>query len=348
MKNNKNIKLLIVDDSLTIRKHVSKILNQENDIEIIGEAKDGKEAVKKNIQLTPDVILMDIIMPVMDGLDAVKQIMNSNPIPIIIHSASNENGIKSKIWDAITAGALDTINKQDAETNPIKWENNLKRTIRAASRIKVKKQSNNKKINNIIPKNKPKEKYNLIAFGISTGGPAIISKILKFFPKNFDLPIILVIHMNSTGTDSFPEWLGEKSSIKVKFAQNHMNVFEQNGVCLVAPHNYHIKLNNNILKIFKSEPVNYCMPSIDVFFNSLAQNSIIKPIAVLLSGMGYDGAKGLKEIKENGGYTICQDESTSAVFGMPKAAIDINAANIVLPDYNIPNKIFSLLDMKNI
>ena len=341
--NHKKIKLLVVDDSLTIRKLVASTLKDESDIEIVGEAKDGNEAVIKARTLLPDVILMDIIMPHMDGLKATKYIMQTVPSAIILHSASKEAEVQYKIWDAISAGALDTINKESSKSNPNKWKKQLKMTIRAAARMKkvsTKHVRPETKEHPIF--NKKKRKYNLLAFGVSTGGPAIISKILKSFPKNCSAPILLVIHMSSTGTDMFPEWLSNKSGLEVYFAENKMNIFDYKGKVLLAPHNLHIEVNNQIVRLFESEPVNFCMPSIDVLFFSLAESVYVNPVAVLLSGMGNDGAKGLKAIHDNGGYTICQDESTSAVFGMPKTAIEYQAADIVLPDNEISEHIFSL------
>jgi len=342
---NKTIRVLVVDDSLTIRKHITNVLTNEADITIIGEATDGKDAIIKARELNPDVILMDMIMPVMDGLQAVEYFMANQPVPIIIHSASKEKGVRCKIWDAISAGALDTVNKEEVKTNPLNWKRNIIMTIKAAARMQCSRKTivYEKIHHHPLPKRQPLNGYNLIAFGISTGGPAIIARILKLFPTQFPIPIILVIHMASTGTETFPEWLSEKSNRRVEFAQNRMNIADYNGTVLIAPHNHHIQLNNNRIKIFQSEPVNFCMPSIDVLFFSLSTNIHVKPIAVLLSGMGNDGAKGLKAIKESGGYTICQDQATSTVFGMPKAGIDINASKIVLPDIEIPSKICSLV-----
>jgi two-component system chemotaxis response regulator CheB len=339
----KKIKLLVVDDSLTIRKLVYATLKDEPDIEIVGEAKDGKEAVIKARTLMPDVILMDIIMPNMDGVQATQYIMQTAPSAIILHSASKETEVRYKIWDAISSGALDTINKEISKTHPVKWKNQLKMTIRAASRMKKfsskQRYPGSKEASICKKKNR---KCNLLAFGVSTGGPAIISKILKSFPKNCSVPILLVIHMSNTGTDMFPEWLSNKSGIDVILAKNNMNIFDNNGKVLLAPHNLHIEVCNQKIRLFQSEPVNFCMPSIDVLFFSLAKNIYVNPVAVLLSGMGNDGAKGLKAIHDNGGYTICQDESTSAVFGMPKAAIEYEAADIVLADNQISEHIFSL------
>jgi two-component system chemotaxis response regulator CheB len=337
------IKLLVVDDSLTIRKLVYNTLEDEKDIEIVGEAKDGKEAVIKAKTLMPDVILMDIIMPCMDGLEATQYIMQTAPSAIILHSASKLPEVRYKIWDAISVGALDTINKEMSKTNPDKWKHQLIRTIRAASRMKRYTRSQHQiatKANDHYIKNT--RRYNLIAFGVSTGGPAIISKILKSFPKTSSVPILLVIHMASTGTEVFPEWLSSKTGLDVCFAKNQMNIFDNKGKVLLAPHNMHIEVNNQIVRLHASEPVNFCMPSIDVLFFSLAENIYVKPVGVLLSGMGNDGAKGLKAIHNNGGYTICQDESTSVVFGMPKAAIEYQAADIVLADNEISKHIFSL------
>jgi two-component system, chemotaxis family, protein-glutamate methylesterase/glutaminase len=350
MKNIKKISVLIVDDSLTVRKTITKILNQTSDIIVKGEAKNGKEAIALNEKLNPDVILMDIVMPVMNGLSATQYIMSHKPTAIIIHSSSNQRGEMYKTFDALATGALALVEKSLANTDYDTWQMELEQTIRAASNIKVRKK------NKIITLRKVKSfgrrsqrignDYNIIAMGASTGGPGIILNILKPLPFDFRVPILLVLHIAKTRTNTFAHWLNENCNLDVRFAVDGESINGYSGRVFIAPPEKHMSVQAGRIKLLDSKPVNFCKPSVDVLFNALAKNKTIKPIAVLLTGMGDDGAKGLKNIRESNGFTICQDENTSIVFGMPKKAIELDAAMQILPDYQITEKIYSLIKME--
>ena len=188
--------------------------------------------------------------------------------------------------------------------------------------------------------------YNIVAIGASTGGPGVIINILKDFPADFRLPILLVIHMPDSSGNTFAEWLNQNCSLNVRTASEGDLLNRANGKVFVAPPGKHLIIKHNKIQFIDSPPVNFCRPSIDILFQSLAEDHGLRPIATLLTGMGQDGAIGLKDIRNNGGYTICQDETTSIIYGMPRVAEKMGAASIVLPDYQIAGKIISLEKLK--
>jgi two-component system, chemotaxis family, protein-glutamate methylesterase/glutaminase len=350
MKNLKKISVLIVDDSLTVRKTIAKILNQTLDIIVKGEAKNGKEAIELNDKLNPDVILMDIVMPVMNGLSATEYIMSHKPTAIIIHSSSNQRGEMYKTFDALATGALALVEKSLANTDYETWQMELEQTIRAASHIKVRKKNKIVALGEIksvgIRRQRSGNDFNIIAMGASTGGPGILLNILKPLSFDFRVPILLVLHIAKTRTNTFANWLDENCNLDVRFAVDGESINGYAGRVFIAPPEKHMVVQAGRIKLLDSKPVNFCKPSVDVLFNALAKDKTVKPIAVLLTGMGDDGAKGLKNIRASKGYTICQDKKTSIVFGMPKKAIELDAAMQVLPDYKIIEKIYSLLKKK--
>ncbi|MBF0225074.1 MAG: chemotaxis-specific protein-glutamate methyltransferase CheB [Desulfobacterales bacterium] len=345
----KKINVLIVDDSLVIRKRVEGVLNKTDDISVVGEAVNGKEAIEKAQLMNPDVVLMDLMMPVMSGVAAIEYLMENYPLPIVVHSPADNKRELYKTWDALSAGALARIDKNVDEEDPIKWEKDLLRTLRAASRIKVIRKrkkmfiyDHNQRVNMIQAQSN--NRYNIVVIGASTGGPGVIANILKGLPSNFPIPILLVIHIGSTSSLTFADWLGSNCSLKVSFASNGELITNEKGRVFIAPYDKHMIVEGQKIKLIDTPHVNFCRPSVDVMFNSVADNLSLKPMGLLLTGMGQDGAMGLKNIKDKGGYTICQDEVTSVVFGMAQAAITLGAVDVVLPDHLISEKIMSLIN----
>jgi two-component system chemotaxis response regulator CheB len=306
----------------------------------VGEAENGRQAVDANEKLRPDVILMDLDMPVMNGPEAVEQIMGALACPIVILSSFANRGEKFKTWDAMLAGAVAGIEKTDVAKNPQRWEKELIRTVRAAARIKVKKRGGTlleKREEKSVEERPPDAagSYNVVAIGGSTGSISVIAKIVRAFPADFKLPVLLVVHLADTQDDSFAQWLGGQCRLPAAYARGGEKLTGKRAGVLIAPSHRHMVVTNGAIRLDASEPVNFCRPSVDVLFGSLARDKRMTPIGVLLTGIGRDGARGLKAIKNNGGYTICQDKTTSIVFGMPKAAIQMGGAHKVLPDYEI-------------
>ena len=340
------IKILIVDDSLTIRKKIAELIQHDPEMLVAGEASNGKIAFELAKKYSPDLIIMDLVMPVMNGQEATELIMAFQPTPILIHSSASNRGENYKTMDALSSGALDFIEKTCEN-----WEKELLFRIKRAARIKVvthikKRREEVVPDRAIIPKPRKtsSSSYNLIVMGASTGGPKVVLDILCKLPEHFPIPIILVIHLANTFQDSLRKWLADNSSFKIKIPQNGDLFLNSRGTLFFAPPGKHLAIINNRFRYNNAEPVNFCKPSIDVFFESVARQPQINPIGILLTGMGCDGAEGLKKIRQNGGHTIAQDKSTSIVFGMPQKAIEMKAAIDVLPTLKIADKITDMVN----
>ncbi len=347
MKPVRPVTVLIVDDSATVREAAAGILGRDPDVAVIGTAADGLEAAAMNAALAPDVILMDLVMPVMDGLAATRRIMAERPAPIVVHSSSVNRGEKFDAWSALAAGALAAIEKTDADVDPVRWEKELIRTVKAAARITPCRRAAGGENGRIAEAPAPfgTGPYNLLALGASTGGPGVIANLLRGLRRGFPLPVLLVIHIGG-GTDaSFADWLNGASDFRAAFAADGESVKKRRADrVFIAPPDRHMTLESMTIRLTDGPPVNYFRPSIDVLFSSIAENRRLHPIAVLLTGMGNDGARGLKAVKDAGGYTICQDEATSVIFGMARAAIELGGARAVLPDRQIARRINTLVN----
>lgn len=339
------ISVILVDDSLTVRKAIKEFLTAESKIKVIAECCNGIEAVEKTLALSPDVIVMDLAMPKKDGVSATIDIMSMKPTPIIVLSGKN---ISEKYieWDALAAGAVARICKDDRLISPSQWERELISTVVAASKIHVKlRDSGNFHNVRSIGAEQPiaSNKYNLLLFGTSTGGPGTLQAILKDLPAPFPVPIIICQHFSSNAeAQSFIEWLNSQSKHTVIAVKDGCAIESLNGIVAVAPGEYHTVIEKRGLFLTKEAPIHSCRPSVDALFHSAAKESTCTPVAVLLTGIGSDGASGLKAIRNSGGYTICQDEESCVVFGMPKKGIELKAPIEVLTTEEITQRVTSL------
>lgn len=336
MKNNKKIKILIVEDSLVMRHFLETELSQFDDFNILGAACDAFEARKKIIENKPDIITLDINMPKIDGLTFLGQLMKHYPIPTIIVSATNSSSKDMKSM-AIKAGAVDFVSKTNVSKRK-EMISDLADKIRMASNKTIVKQSSGQ------TKQQERSK-GIIAIGASTGGTVAITKMLMQLPKSC-APIVIVQHMPVGFTKTFAERLNERCLITVKEAKNGDRVMP--GHALLAPGDYHMELRKNdsfYVVLNKGPKVKNQRPSVDVLFNSMAILEAANTIGVLLTGMGSDGARGLLNLRQSGALTIAQDEESSAVFGMPKRAIEMGAVCRIAQLHEIPDiimKNFSL------
>ncbi len=345
-------KVLIVDDSLTTRKILRETLEKDPQIEVIGEARNGKEAVEKAFNLKPDVILMDIQMPVMNGLEATEKIISSYSVPIIIiSSVLNKNQMYSS-FNALAAGALDIMLKPNSKTEWQRFSKILVGKIKLFSEIKrttLRKPFSYQDLYHAPYKDIVKfgNHFEVVAMGASTGGPGVIKEILALLPSTFSLPILIVQHMTAGFIESMVEWLRTEVKLPVKLAEDGEPVTPS--VVYIAPSGKHLKVNRRKRMVLdsSSKPVNGHRPAVDVLFKSVAEVYANHSIGILLTGMGEDGALGLKQIKQKGGYTIVQDEKSCAVFGMPKAAIEINAHIKMLSPREIGEELINLTGVKN-
>lgn len=347
------IKVLVVDDSVLIRKILTDILESDDEIKVIDTARNGKEALEKIELLKPDLVTLDIEMPIMDGITTLKQIVSKHKIPVIMVSSLTYEGAELTL-EALDIGAVDFLPKP---TNifSIKQEDikhQIVEKVKVAAKSKfyaIKPVAEVKKQYEIIKKKKLlNTKFdNIVAIGTSTGGPRALQMLIPQFPADINASIVIVQHMPAKFTKSLADRLDSISSVKVKEAEE--GEILQRGHAYIAPGDYHLKIlkekDNLVVRLDKEPEVLGLRPTVDKMMDSIAKIDGYNKIGVILTGMGSDGKKGIRSIKESGGFTIAQDEATSVVFGMPKAAISTNCIDIVLPIDKIGEKILSKVGM---
>jgi two-component system chemotaxis response regulator CheB len=342
------IKVLIIDDSALIRELLNQILSEESDIEVVGRASDAYFAVDKIKHANPDVITLDIEMPKVNGLVFLENLMKSNPLPVIMISSLTEEGSDAAI-KALQLGALDFVAKpkSDISANFLNLKEEILEKIRMAAESKQSFVSRKKSIRSTMEKRVDISHQSLnkiITIGASTGGVEAITSILKQMPDNIP-PIVIVQHMPEKFVPAFAKRLDGYFNFIVKVAED--NEIIEKGKVLIAPGNKHMEIVKNgsdyAIKLLDTPKVNNHRPSVDVFFDSVAENIGAKALAILLTGMGKDGALGLKRIKEAGGLTIAQSRSTCIVYGMPGEAVRIGAAEKIIDLDDIPDQISRLI-----
>ncbi len=389
------VRILIAEDSLTVTMILQKIFATDESCQVIGTARNGKEAVDKVKLLRPDIVTMDIRMPVMDGFEATKQIMLCCPTPILVISASVGKDDMDVAFNAIRAGALDIVEKPKGnlamdyeyigrdlikkvkmlagvkvfhhitptgknkdiprpvrtlrtEAPPVKPVNNqpavtvqdqqtlYKDSLRAEEFI-IRKQL----LTKILVPARPVE---IIAIASSTGGPSALLKILKLLPKNLSVPVVIVQHICEGFGQGFVDWLNKECAVTVKTAER--GELLQPGTVYVAPDGYHTLIDpGKVVRLSKSMPVSGLRPCATLMMESVARIFKGGSMGIILTGMGRDGADGIKAIKEQGGLTIAQSPETCVVFGMPKEAIELGVVDKVVPIEKIAGEIISVLKL---
>jgi two-component system chemotaxis response regulator CheB len=333
------IRVLVVDDSLTARKHLVEVLRADPELEVVGEAEDGKRAIELCRTLHPDVITLDMMLPLLSGVAVTEYVMAYFPTPILIVSSSTNRGDLYKTYDALAAGALEVFEKPTGNDPDDVWERGLVSTVKIVSRIRVITHIRGKFGSSGQPPGHPPSfdncdsaaRKSVIAIGASTGGPAAIVEILRELPAGFPIPILLVIHIGDLFGTAFAEWLDGQSSLRVRYARDGeaLPAPGQAGV-IMAPPGFHLVVQRGKLRLTCDRERNSCRPSVDVLFESLAKEIGGETAACLLTGMGRDGAAGLLALRHAGALTIAQDEASSIVFGMPREAIEMGAVDRVL------------------
>ena len=337
------IRVLVADDSMTVRKRLLQTLASDPALEVIAEARDGRAATELCRRLRPDVITMDVMMPVMDGVTATEYIMANCPTPILMVSASSNRGQVLQTFDALAAGAIDVLDKPAGFEDEGAWERELVAAVKMVSRIKPIRRSSVNRRSRVpgaaararktisFPARESDEAV-IVAIGASIGGPSAVAKILSQIPPDFPLSILLVIHVAPEFSDSLVQWIATLSDLNVRVAvDGELMPRPGLGEILMAPPDRHLTVDQGRLRVTHTPPRHLCRPSIDALFESVARECGAQAIGCLLTGMGKDGAAGLLAVRQKGGQTIAQDEASSTVFGMPREAIALDAAQVVAP-----------------
>ncbi|MBN2385351.1 chemotaxis-specific protein-glutamate methyltransferase CheB [bacterium] len=315
------IKVLIVDDSLTIRQMMRKVLEQESAIQIVAEAENGVEAVRKNREYQPDLITMDIVMPKMNGLEATEQIMSDRPVPIVMVSSITDSEEKQISFRAMSAGAVWVISKpkQNQLSDLNAWGSYLCHMIKSMSEVKV-VQRRRSRLERLIdlPDTLTKSSPRCIAIAASTGGPAALKNILDPLPGDYPLPIFICQHITCGFVDGLVRWLSAELDVPVRMARDGEPI--QTGIT-VAPDDGHLEITfRSRIRITSPTNDHEHIPSADRLFRSVAHVYGPDALGIILTGMGADGSEGIGDLFQTGAVTIGQNEISSVVYGMPRVA----------------------------
>jgi two-component system chemotaxis response regulator CheB len=344
------IKVLIVDDSKVVQEFLAHLLSSDPDIKVVGIANSGYEALELVRLKRPDVITMDIHMPGMDGFETTRTIMETVPTPIVIVSGSVKTEAVASTFRYIEAGALAVVLRPHGFEHPQfhASRKDLIQTVKLMSEVRVVRLFPRSRKEQIRPKQAEYKsdddlrRIHVVAVGASTGGPMAFQIILSRLPEDLSVPVLIVQHIAPGFVKGFMEWLSSSSKIKLKLAEDGEKILA--GIGYIAPDNVHmgISLDGKIM-LSNQAPVNGLRPSVDYLFRSIANTSGRNTMGVLLTGMGKDGAEGLRAMKDAGAVTLVQNEESSVVFGMPGEALRIGAADLALS----PEKIAELIGQVN-
>lgn len=333
-------RVLVVEDSVTVRQRLLEVLASDPSMEVVGEAGDGRMAIELCERLRPDVVTLDMMLPVMTGLAATEYIMAHFPTPILVVSSSFNRGEVFKTYDALAAGAVDVIEKPSGSEAPGEWERLFLTSVRIVSRVRVithpraRLSGLSDRLRSLAPADvlpQPTAPLRLVLIGVSTGGPSALVEVLRALPSDFPAPVIAVMHLSAPFAEAFGDWLGGQIGRRVAYATDGELVEASRGQVRLAPPDRHLVVRAGRLRLTDDPERHSCRPSVDVLFESVAREQPTTTVACLLTGMGRDGAQGLLELRRGGAVTIGQDEATSVVYGMPREAALIGAVEHVKP-----------------
>ncbi|HML31511.1 protein-glutamate methylesterase/protein-glutamine glutaminase [Sporomusa sphaeroides] len=346
------IKVLVVDDSVFMRKLLTDLFAGETDFTVVDTARNGKDAIDKVKRFRPDLITMDVEMPVMDGIKALELIMKEAPTPVVMISSLTQAGAVATLR-ALEIGAVDFVAKTAGPiSNITAIRTEILTKCRAAVRANVLQLAKGRATAGALPA-MPKMHSQpglalderIVAIGTSTGGPRALQEIITKIPGNIPCGIVIVQHMPPGFTKSLAERLDSLSSVTVKEAE-HNDVIRP-GYVFIAPGDYHMLIEREggktVIKLNQNPPIGGHRPAVDPLMESVARTYGSKAIGVILTGMGRDGAKGIEAIKRQNGYTIAEDQSTAVVYGMPKAAIELGVVDKIVPITGVTAEILKVL-----
>ena len=328
------IRVLIVEDSFTVLQYMAHVINSDEQLEVIGMAKDGEEGVRLAKIKRPDIITMDIHMPKMDGYEATRRIMEECPVPIIVVTSSWEPDEVNNSFRAIEAGALVALEKPPGPGHPRsnRLAAKLVQTIKTMSEVRVVRRLPREKKQGGAPTASPaagpavtRQRIEVVAIGASTGGPPVLKDILSKLGQGFSVPILIVQHIASGFLEGMVEWVNKESGLSVKIASNGEHIRE--GSVYFAPDGHHMGVTGGGRIVLSEGPAeNGVRPSVSHLFRSVTKVYGEGGAGVLLTGMGKDGALELAQMKERGAVTVAQDRESCVVYGMPAEAIKLNGA----------------------
>jgi two-component system chemotaxis response regulator CheB len=339
------IRVLLAEDSLTVRQLLVSLLQSDRDIEIVGQAKDGKEALELAGRLRPDIVAMDVHMPLMDGLAATKEIMVSAPVPIVLFSSSSSVGDVDMALNAMRAGALMVLPKPDDPAS-LRFDGHrdqLIQMIKAMAQVKVVRRVPAKQPPAAAPAPAPHRgvPIRLVAITASTGGPAVLQRVLSDLPRNFEAPILIVQHIAVGFVQGLADWLNASSALLVQVAQDGDELKAHHAY--LCPDGRHIGVRPaGVVELSDAPPIGGFRPSGTHLFETAARAYGPALAAIILTGMGSDGVAGLKAVRAAGGAVLAQDEASSVVFGMPREAISAGVVDVTLGVEDIAPRLVAL------
>jgi len=341
------IKVLIVEDSPMVRELLCHMLSSDPELKVVGTVTNGIEAIEFVKHEKPDVITMDMLMPKMDGIEATRSIMETNPVPIVVVSACWNPKEVEKTFHAIEAGAVAVLEKPRGMDHPDydNMKKELIQTVKLMSEVRVVRRWPQFRRTDGMEPGQISRDIKLVAIGASTGGPLVLQKILSRLPKDISFPMLIVQHISSGFLQGLIDWLSRTTGFPIHIATH--GELPLMGHVYFAPDGFHMEMESDRrIALSKSEPVNGLRPSVSTLFRSVTHSYGKNAIGILLTGMGKDGAKELKLMKEKGAVTIAQDQESSIVHGMPGEAIKLDAAMYVLPPDRIAHALISFGDKK--
>jgi two-component system, chemotaxis family, protein-glutamate methylesterase/glutaminase len=338
-------RVLVVDDSPASRKLLTHILNRDPDVIVAGEATNGAEAVRMTARLSPDLVTMDVQMPVMDGFEATRRIMRETPTPILMISAVQPDEVAWS-FKAIEAGALTVLAKPPGPLSPQfdAQAETLVRTVKELSQVKVVTRRLPRALRPVTarPAGRPRAEVKVIAIGASTGGPAALAKVVAGLPAQFSIPVLIVQHIGGGFDRGLVEWLDGVGRLPVTLATQGKSM--EPGAVYVSPHDRHLGVSRaGRILLSDAPPIGGHRPSATHLFHSVASAFGPNAIGVIMTGIGTDGCEGIRVLRQMGGTVLAQDRESCVVYGMPRAVIDAGLADHVVSLDSLPEVITSLV-----
>jgi len=343
------IRVLLVEDSLTMRHHLRESLAADPELQVVGEAADGAQAVELVRRLRPDVVTMDMMLPTMSGMVATEHIMAEHPTPILVVSSADRQELFTT-YNALAAGAVDVLEKPRGDASDADWGRRLCRAVRLVSRIRVithpraRLDGRGRPAVEAPPVTAAGDHLRVIALGASTGGPGALTDLLRALPAVFHPPVLCVQHIAASEpfAVAFSDWLAGQTGRDVSYAREGTPIGALGGRVILAPPDRHLLVRDGVLRLSDDPPRHSCRPSVDVLFESVAAEFGPSAAGCLLTGMGRDGAEGLLRMRTRGAVTFAQDEASCVVYGMPREAALLGAAAYVLPPARIAARLIEM------